>query len=273
MPSRDFTLADAQTDKLLLAAPADEFWMLVDRITIAADVAVDMKVFLDGTDDATHRLFSLEESNGISIHFRNPLMVDSLSFTGGAAGENVTVQIEYEMSGGFAYGPDEERYAILSDPTVQPGGQSAPGVSGGIDFRAEEDIYITELGRWDTDLDGLNDAETVRVSRISDQALLGSVVIPSGVGPDLLYEHRWVRLDTPIFVPKGTEFTVWTYIVNAADWNGNSNQGDAVSVFDGAPYVSNIGECRYAVGDTFPTIPNGSPAAGFHVTSFRFKRA
>jgi hypothetical protein len=105
MPSKDFTLTGVQSRTSLLAASSSDHWLLIDRISVSADVAVDMRVFLDDYDDPTHRLFNLEESKGITLYFDRPLTVnESLKLSGGTAGENITVQIEYSEGGSVVSG-------------------------------------------------------------------------------------------------------------------------------------------------------------------------
>jgi hypothetical protein len=88
----------------------------------------------------------------------------------------------------------------------------------GVDFRAEQDIIIEELGHFDGLADGLDSTYPMGLFNTLTTALLATTTLPSGTGGRLdgpastsgilAGQWRYAALAAPVALAAGTEFTV-----------------------------------------------------------------
>jgi len=101
------TLSGALTDELLVAPAMPGRRVKIHRISVGADVAVDIKVHLAADDPQGGRLLNVESSNGVELYLDGQVDFDEpVYFSGGAVGENVTIVIDYEHTGRNETGSD-----------------------------------------------------------------------------------------------------------------------------------------------------------------------
>jgi len=97
VPSTTITITGAVTASPVLTDTGRG--ILIQRIDVATDVAASLRMFR-GADGVTTRLFDLEGSNGIQLYLddedhRGFLSSGDIAFTGGTAGEDVTITVDY----------------------------------------------------------------------------------------------------------------------------------------------------------------------------------
>ena len=76
-------------------------------------------------------------------------------------------------------------------------------------FTAQTDIFISHLGVFDEESNGLAVAHDVGIYRVVDQFLMGSAIVPEGVAGTFLDGYRYTPV-TPIFLASGQYVVVMT---------------------------------------------------------------
>ena len=130
-------------------------------------------------------------------------------------------------------------------------------------------IEVTRLGIWDEGGDGLNASFTVGIYRVSDQALLGSVVVPSGTAATLDSGTRWTDLGTPLTLTAGADYVVATRRADTSDTFHRADDPGQWTIAAGVTADNGV----FAASDpgvlTYPNIPlanNGLLGPNFDFT-------
>lgn len=158
------------------------------------------------------------------------------------------------------------------------GRQTWRGLSLGMDFRVVSDhpVFITQLGVWDDNGDGLLSDHTLSLYDITGgvNTLIASVEIAAGEG-SLRDDYRYIKLPSTVELAPGTEFAVVvSYGAANADSNGNSGKPgqdlEPTPLFNGDGMIEGIGTARYGAGP-FPGVLDTGPFNRYHSGSFSFE--
>ncbi len=126
----------------------------------------------------------------------------------------------------------------------------------------DESIWVTHLGIWDQDEDGLTASYRVGVFSATTSLLLFDAVVPSGTAAPLVSGTRWVEV-SPFLLESGLEYVVATYRPVAADvfphvYTDEAVFGSAVTPLEdvyeisaGLIYPTGIEECDAILGPSF----------------------
>lgn len=82
-----------------------------------------------------------------------------------------------------------------------------------------QDLVLSRLGVYDRLGDGLNFSHLVGVWRVSDQALIASVTVPSGTSATLVEDWRFVNLATPATLVANTIYRIAALESSPGDLN------------------------------------------------------
>ena len=136
------------------------------------------------------------------------------------------------------------------------GGGSASGdYTMGYSFTPSADIWVTQLGQYDANGDGLQSNHPVALWRATDQSLLASATVPAGEAAPLAGEFRWATLATSVPLQTGQ-----TYVVASQHFGlGDPYLYDPGGFFT-APEITFV-EKRYASSTTL-VYPDVSYADG-----------
>lgn len=126
----------------------------------------------------------------------------------------------------------------------------------------DESIWVTHLGIWDQDEDGLTASYRVGVFSATTMLLLFDAVVPSGTEARLEAGTRWVEV-SPFFLESGLEYVVATYRPLAVDVFPHlfTDEGvfgpeitpleDVYEISAGLMYPTGIEECDAILGPSF----------------------
>lgn len=164
-----------------------------------------------------------------------------------------------------------------------PGNQPI-GESLGMDFVANRNVVVTELGCFDDNSDGLNRSITVQLWRRNDNGTPNNFADDSGagivasttLGPGdqgaLLEGSRFKALATPVTLTNGA-YTIIAFGYGTGERAGNlgvSVPPDPWETQSGDGALSFVGTARPGAAGTFPTNPDGGPANRYAAGTFKF---
>ena len=144
-------------------------------------------------------------------------------------------------------------------------------------FTANQGINVTQLGVFDSENDGLDVAHEVGIYRVSDQALLGSAIVPSGTAGSLLNGFRYTGI-APIALLSGDYAIVMTMpdstldgqnigsngLTTAAEitWTGSAFAGGSALIYPSSEPVFDVGMFgpNFQFSDSAADAPEPGPA-------------
>jgi hypothetical protein len=172
---------------------------------------------------------------------------------------------------------------------VHPGTPGAQAFGGalGMDFVANQNVTITELGCFDDNSDGLTLPITVQLWQRNENgtplnfsddtggSVLASATFTPG-DPGTLFEgSRFKPLASPLALPTGA-YTIIAYGYGTGERNGNlggSIPPDPWETQSGGGLLSFVGFGRPGAAGTFPTTVDGGPANRYAAGTFKFAGA
>ena len=132
-------------------------------------------------------------------------------------------------------------------------------------FDNNADIFVTNLGVFDADGDGLSIAHDVGIFRVSDHSLLLSNTVPAGTGATLLDGFRYVPV-SPFFLPAAAYVIVMTMPDSNADGQFISN-----TTLTTAPQITWTGSAvAGSLSLVYPTVDASFFDIGMFGPNFQF---
>jgi hypothetical protein len=149
-------------------------------------------------------------------------------------------------------------------------GNQAFGGSLGLDFDVTQQVYVDQLGVFDSGSNGLVANLTARLYNRATQTQIASLTFTPADPGTISGGSRFKRLSTPIILPAGFQGTIVAEGYTAGEPNGNSMGAAPVWTTAGGGAINFVGVGRNGNAGSFPTNLDGGPANRYAAGTFTF---
>ena len=145
-------------------------------------------------------------------------------------------------------------------PDTEAGCHSPFSFTCGWSFNVDQTLYVTALGQWDDDLDGLSTTADVGLW-LADGTLLRSATVAAGTGATLIGDFRFADVAT-LTLLAGTQYVIGSYFLGGAN--------DLVGTSEFNPLVNPIDKRFISGSFAFPSGGVGITSDFFSGPTFLF---
>lgn len=139
---------------------------------------------------------------------------------------------------------------------------SAGSATVGYTFTLANSVFVTQLGFWDNQANGLLNAVPVTIWNSSGVSL-ATATVPSGTTAGEVNQYLFTTLATPVSLAPGT-YTIGAYITNINDFYQYN-----VTTITGATGVT-YGAPRFVQGNSFPATDGFGAGRGYFGPNFQY---